>query len=150
MEKKELLVAMLANADEWEIRKVMRSIMVTGFDLKIQIEQSENDENMFDIIINDEKASQIGYRMENNVIWPESIATLTAYMASLNRSVFTKQMMLNVLKKIAFNEIESLAHTMGATVLACPFQTRFHAMEKVTADYVDSVYGEVVQKLFAA
>ena len=147
MEKKELLVAMLANADEWEIRKVMRSIMVTGLDLKIQIEQSEN---MFDIIINDEKASQIGYRMENNVIWPESIATLTAYMASLNRSVFTKQMMLNVLKKIAFNEIESLAHTMGATVLACPFQTRFHAREKVTADYIDSVYGEVVQKLFAA
>ena len=147
MEKKELLVAMLDNADEWEIRKVMRSIMVTGLDLKIQIEQSEN---MFDIIINDEKASQIGYRMENNVIWPESIATLTAYMASLNRSVFTKQMMLNVLKKIAFNEIESLAHTMGATVLACPFQTRFHAMEKVTADYIDSVYGEVVQKLFAA
>ena len=147
MEKKELLVAMLANADEWEIRKVMRSIMVTGLDLKIQIEQSEN---MFDIIINDEKASQIGYRMENNVIWPESIATLTAYMASLNRSVFTKQMMLNVLKKIAFNEIESLAHTMGATVLACPFQTRLHAMEKVTADYIDSVYGEVVQKLFAA
>ena len=147
MEKKELLVAMLANADEWEIRKVMRSIMVTGLDLKIQIEQSEN---MFDIIINDEKASQIGYRMENNVIWPESIATLTAYMASLNRSVFTKQMMLNVLKKIAFNEIESLAHTMGAPVLACPFQTRFHAMEKVTADYIDSVYGEVVPKLFAA
>ena len=147
MEKKELLVAMLANADEWEIRKVMRSIMVTGVDLKTQIEQSEN---MFDIIINDEKASQIGYIMENNVIWPESIATLTAYMASLNRSVFTKQMMLNVLKKIAFNEIESLAHTMGATVLACPFQTRFHAMEKVTADYIDSVYGEVVQKLFAA
>ena len=147
MEKKELLVAMLANADEWEIRKVMRSIMVTGLDLKIQIEQSEN---MFDIIINYEKASQIGYRMENNVIWPESIATLTAYMASLNRSVFTKQMMLNVLKKIAFNEIESLAHTMGATVLACPFQTRFHAMEKVTADYIDSVYGEVVPKLLAA
>ena len=147
MEKKELLVAMLANADEWEIRKVMRSIMVTGLDLKIQIEQSEN---MFDIIINGELASQIGYSMENNVIQPESMVIMTAYMASLNRSVFTKQMMLNVLKKIAFNEIESLAHTMGATVLACPFQTRFHAMEKVTADYIDSVYGEVVQKLFAA
>ena len=147
MEKKELLVAMLANADECEIRKVMRSIMVTGLDLKIQIEQSEN---MFDIIINGELASQIGYSMENNVIQPESMVIMTAYMASLNRSVFTEQMMLNVLKKIAFNEIESLAHTMGATVLACPFQTRFHAMEKVTADYIDSVYGEVVQKLFAA
>ena len=150
MEKKELLVAMLANADEWEIRKVMRSIMVTGFDLKIQIEQSENDENMFDIIINGELASQIGYSMENNVIQPESMVIMTAYMASLNRSVFTEQMMLNVLKKIVFDEIASLANTMGAMVLDYPLQTRFHAMEKVTADYIDSVYGEVVPKLLAA
>lgn len=137
MKMNNYLTAMLSTATPNEIRKVMRAIATTGFDLGISTEITDDTYNFY---INNELFIRVYYSIDGTVLNVYGCERNRRLIEDRNTSLFTEEMMGNLSFKMMHDAALRLCGLTGAMFTTSAAMLRFSSMYDATASYIKTLY----------